>query len=131
MNIITEYISNIVLLICINSFIVLIFNLIESYEIEKKELKDINLKDQLILSTIFFSSLFFILDNIILILINKEKIIIEILIIVFILIVTWLFKVKNLEIFFKINHILFDIFFVLKPFIYYIIFITIKNGKLV
>jgi hypothetical protein len=33
--------------------------------------------------------------------------------------------------FFKANHLLFDIFFMLKPFIYYITFITIKNGKLV
>jgi hypothetical protein len=43
----------------------------------------------------------------------------------------WIIKIKNLEIFFKANHTLFDIFFILKPFIYYITFITIKNGKLV
>jgi len=114
-----------------NSFTVLIFNLIESYGIEKKKIENINLKDQLILSSIFFSSLFFILDNIILALMNKEKIIIEIVIIILILIIMWLFKVKNLQIFFKINHVLFDIFFILRPFIYYIIFVTIKNGKLV
>ena len=87
MSIITEYISNIVLIICMNSFTVLIFNLIESYGIEKKKIENINLKDQIILSSIFFSSLFFILDNIILALMNKEKIIIEIVIIILILII--------------------------------------------
>jgi hypothetical protein len=126
-----EYLSNVILIICLNSFLVLLHNLIESYEIQKKSIKNLNLKDQLILSSIFFSSIFFILDNLILILINKEKIMIEILIIVIILIMLWINKIKNLEMFFKANHILFDIFFILKPFIYYIIFITIKNGKLV
>jgi hypothetical protein len=123
--------SNFILIICLNSFLVLLFNLIESYEIEKKNIKNLNLKDQLTLSSIFFSSIFFILDNLILILINKDKIIIEILIIAVILIFLWVIKVKNLEMFFKANHLLFDIFFMLKPFIYYITFITIKNGKLV
>jgi hypothetical protein len=79
-----EYLSNIILIICLNSFLVLLHNLIESYEIQKKNIK--NLKDQLILSSIFFSSIFFVLDNLILILINKEKIIVEILIIIIILI---------------------------------------------
>jgi hypothetical protein len=86
MSIIIEYLSNFILIICLNSFLVLLFNLIESYEIEKKNIKNLNLKDQLTLSSIFFSSIFFILDNLILILINKDKIIIEILIIAVILI---------------------------------------------
>lgn len=79
----------------------------------------------------FFSSIFFALDNLILIIINKEKIIIEILIVILILLLMWVFKIKNLKIVFKVNHLIFDIIFILKPFIYYIIFITIKKGKLV
>ena len=95
MNVIMEYLSNIVLIICLNSFLVLLHNLIESYEIQKKNIKNLNLKDQLILSSIFFSSIFFVLDNLILILINKEKIIVEILIIVIILIISIVFLIVS------------------------------------
>ena len=127
MNVIIEYVSDVILIICLNSFLVLIINLIESHEVEKKKIENLNLKDQLNLSSVFFSSIFFALDNLILIIINKEKIIIEILIVILILLLMWVFKIKNLKIVFKVNHLIFDIIFILKPFIYYIIFITIKK----
>jgi hypothetical protein len=91
MSIIENYLTNIIIISCLNSFLVLLDNLIKT---EGKEIKieNITIKEQLYLSSIFLSTILFVIDNIFLILIKKEKIIIEFIFIFLIFIIICKFK---------------------------------------
>lgn len=91
MSIIENYLANIVLISCLNSFLVLIHNLIKTKG-EYIDIKNISIEEQMYLSSIFFSLVFFIIDNIFLLIFKKEKILLEIILIIFFLIIINKFK---------------------------------------
>jgi hypothetical protein len=114
MSIFSDYLANIIIFLIINSFLVLIDNLIKT-EGKDININNITIKEELYLSSIFISTIIIIIDTIFLILIKKEKIIIEILIILFLLLFLIKFK-ESRKIIFFINHIIFDITLIFKPF---------------
>jgi hypothetical protein len=91
MNLFIDHLSSILMLSCLNSFLVLIDNLIKT-EGKDIDIENINIKEELYLSSIFLSTIFFIIDNIFLILIRKEKIIIEIVILAILILFIYKFK---------------------------------------
>jgi hypothetical protein len=117
MNIISEFLSNLFIILALNSFIVFIDNSIESNEI-----KDSENENKMVLSSIFFSFLFFIFDIAIILIIKKEKVLIEILLIIIFMFILFIIKQKRFKKVLKMNHILFDLIIFFRPFLWYYIY---------
>ena len=119
MSIIHDMYHQMWILITINSFITLLSNIIYSLNFKEKELKDLNLKEKSTIVAILLSMISLFIDLIMMILFFNKILTISILLIILYFLIIKLINKKKLYTIFELNHILFDILILLKPFLLY------------
>ena len=115
------------ILLSLNSYLVLFDNIIKlAFKEENKLLID---QEEMIIRSIFMSFILFFTEILILIILNKKFILIILTYILLVYIITSKLKHKNMKLFFELNHYIFDITILIRPFILSHFFINLLKIK--